>query len=144
MEGDALNDQRSVLIVDRSQETREVLHEALRRLGLRTLQAGRAQKGLELARRHRPDLIVLDLDVDNATAEQFATIPCDACDAKDNDNGADATCSPQSAPYQPRLVLLGSLRDLRERLPCGEFVSKPYHYGPLIRKIEELLVLHQV
>jgi hypothetical protein len=137
-EGDALNDQRSVLIVDRSQETREVLREALGRRGLRTLQAGRAEKGLELARQHRPDLIVLDLDLDAAAAEQFSAIPCDAnCDA-------GGTPAPQSPPYEPQLVLLGSLRRLGHRLPGGEFVAKPYHYGPLIRKIEELLVLRRV
>ena len=110
-----------------------MLEEALRRRGLRTLQAGRSEKGLELARQHRPDLIVLDLDLDDAPAEQFSTLPCDGGE----------TPTPQSPPYQPRLVLLGSLRGLPRRLPGGEFVSKPYHYGPLIRKIEELLVLHQ-
>jgi hypothetical protein len=146
-EGDALNAQRSVLIVDRSQETREVLHEALQRRGLRTLQAGRAEKGLELARQHRPDLIVLDLDFDVAAAEQFSSLPCDAnCDAgvpPAGSSGAGGTPAPQTPQYQPQLVLLGTLRGLRHRLPNGEFVSKPYHYGPLIRKIEELLVLRQ-
>ena len=60
-EGVALNRQRSVLIVDRSEETREVLQTVLERRGERTLAASRAVKGLELARRHRPDLVVLDL-----------------------------------------------------------------------------------
>jgi DNA-binding response OmpR family regulator len=113
-EGVALNGQRSVLIVDRSEETREVLQTVLERRGVRTLSAGRAEKGLELARRHHPDLVVLDLEMDDMPAEQFSVC-------------------------QPRLVLLGSLRRQGNALPGGEFVAKPYHYGLLIRKIEELL-----
>ena len=66
-----MNGQRSVLIVDRSEETREVLQTVLERRGVRTLAAGRAEMGLELARRHHPDLVVLDLEIDDMPAEQF-------------------------------------------------------------------------
>jgi hypothetical protein len=41
--------------------------------------------------------------------------------------------------YQPQMILLGSMRGVPKRLPEGEIVRKPYHYGLLIRKIEELL-----
>jgi CheY-like chemotaxis protein len=121
-----LNGQRSVLIVDRSEETREVLRTVLERRGVRTLAADRANRGLELARRHQPDLIVLDMET------------CDAGETPAWD-GANETSAVQKPQYEPRMVLLGSLRDYRRRLPGGEFVAKPYHYGPLIRRIEELL-----
>jgi hypothetical protein len=124
-EGVALNGSLSVLIVDRSEETREVLQTALERRGVRTLTTGRTDAGLRLAQQHHPDLIVLDLELDDAPAEQFSN-----------------TSSPvpsEAADYRPRMVLLGNLRGWRDRLPEGEFVSKPYHYGPLVRKIEELL-----
>ena len=39
------------------------------------------------------------------------------------------------------LVVLATARRQADRLPSGEFVAKPYHYGPLIRRIEELLGL---
>ena len=110
-----MNGQQSVLIVDRSEETREVLQTALERRGVRTLSAARAEKGLELARQHHPDLVVLDLEMDDMPSEQFSD--------------------------QPRLVILGSLRRQGNCLPGGEFVAKPYHYGLLIRKIEELLAV---
>jgi CheY-like chemotaxis protein len=119
-----LNGQRSVLIVDQSEETREVLQTALERLGMHTLSAGRAERGLELARRHQPDLVVLDLEMDDMPADGFGS--------------HDANETPESQ-YEPRLVLLGSLRRQGNHLPGGEFVAKPYHYGLLIRKIEELL-----
>ena len=37
------------------------------------------------------------------------------------------------------LVVLGGVRCGERRLPNEEFVVKPYHYGPLIRKIEALI-----
>jgi DNA-binding response OmpR family regulator len=122
MEGRTLVSERSVLIVDSSEETREVLKTALERRGMRTYAASRAQRGLELARRHRPDVIVLDLDAGSGTPEEL--------------------CSPfaaQSEAYPTRLIFLGGICRRRRRPSGGEFISKPYHYGPLVRRIEELL-----
>ena len=120
-EGVTLDNQRSVLIVDSSEETREVLQTALERHGVRTFSTGRARQGIELARLHRPDLIVLDLELDASSPENLS-----------------APFAEQSEATHAPLVLLGSVS--RERpLPAGEFVAKPYHYGPLIRRIEELL-----
>ncbi len=129
MEGVTLHGQRSVLIVDHSEETREVLQTALERRGLRTFSASRAAPGLELARRHHPDLIVLDLELFDQDQNQDDSDPSDV-----------------SAPFAEHfrvdrtpLVMLGSVRRAAAEIPDGEFVAKPYHYGPLIRKIEELL-----
>ena len=121
-EGDTLFSEPSVLIVDRSTETREVLKTALERRGWRILAASRAQRGLELAKQHHPDLIVLDPEASGSDPE--------------------AICAPfaeeAEASHTP-LVVLGSGRGGPRGLVHGEFISKPYHYGPLIRRIEELL-----
>jgi DNA-binding response OmpR family regulator len=122
MEGAALASQRSVLIVDRCAETREVLRTALERRGLRIFTTPRRQQGLELARQNHPDLIVLNLELDRTGDEEFAD-PLVQQTEKD--------CTP--------LVVLGTVRRQSTPLPGREFVAKPYHYGPLIRKIEELL-----
>ena len=127
--------QRSVLIVDRSEENREVLSTALERRGRRIFATGRARRGLELARRHRPDVIVLDLELEAASPEKVY-----------------ARFARQSREQGTALVTLGRLRrdqstNASRRCPVGaqaepadgEFVAKPYHYGPLIRRIEELL-----
>lgn len=120
--------QPSVLIVDRSDENREVLETALKRRGMRTLSAGQAALGLELAHLHQPDLIVLDLEVD---------------DSRPEDIHAQFSQDPQASSVP--LVMLGSMRrtsenpsDRKNLAPVG-FASKPYHYGPLIRRIEQLL-----
>jgi DNA-binding response OmpR family regulator len=122
MEDDILEQRRSVLIVDRSEETREVLQTALNRRGVQTFAAKHASEGVELDRRHHPDLIVLDLEVDDVDQEH-GTPPFWA-DWADNNTP---------------LILLGNLRRNRPQIPGSEFVSKPYHYGPLIRRIEEIL-----
>ncbi len=122
MEGVTLHRQPSVLIVDRSEETREVLQIALQRRGVRTLAADRARAGLELARRYHPDLIVLDLEVDGS--------------------GPEALCAPfleQSHGGRPALVMLGAMRRTDSQPLDGRVVPKPYHYGPLIRTIEAVL-----
>jgi DNA-binding response OmpR family regulator len=127
-----LDDQRSVLIVDPSEETREVLRTALERRGVRIFSACRAKQGLELARNHHPDLIVLDLELD-FDGEQIGQA---------NASNPENRCNPfaeQSRADQTPLVMLGTVRRGMDRLPEGEFVAKPYHYGPLIRRIEELL-----
>lgn len=116
-----MNNQHRVLIVDRSEESREVLQTALSRRGLSTYAAGAADQGAALARQHQPDLVVLDLDID--------------------DSAVDALSKPLAGDdgYPVAIVLLGGVRRNLARFPGGEFVPKPYHYGPLIRRIEELL-----
>lgn len=122
MEGAILVSERSVLIVDRSEETREVLKTALGRRGVRILEASRARRGLELARQHHPDVIVLDLEAAGSSPEEICT-------------PFEEESEVQGTP----LVVLGSLKRPTRRFPRGEIVAKPYHYAPLIRKIEELL-----
>lgn len=112
--------QTTVLIVDRCLESREVLRTALARRGLRIFEAARADDGLALARLHRPELIVLDLEavVDPVQATgDFAAA---------------------AAGAGGRLIVLGSARQSQDELSC-EFFPKPYHYKPLVLRIEELL-----
>jgi DNA-binding response OmpR family regulator len=106
--------------VDAAEETRDVLQTALERLGLKTLTASRANEGLVMAQEHRPELVVLDLEIEDGKSGEVA-----------------ARFAEQLPAEQTSLVLLGSVR--RQSPPVGEFVAKPYHYAPLIRRIEEIL-----
>ncbi|HTQ38567.1 MAG TPA: hypothetical protein VMJ32_06040 [Pirellulales bacterium] len=110
----------SVLIIDGFDESREVLRTALQRRGLRVLEAAHASDGLAMARLYQPDLIVLDFETSRASvavAEEFAFVA-------EKDGGM--------------LVILGNLQPGANTLG-GEFIAKPYHYKPLILRIEELL-----
>ena len=109
MEGVILDSACSVLIVDRSQSTGEVLQTALERRGVRTLAVGRSEAGLELARRHHPELIVLDLD------DTPGCLPAGQQLWFTESSPEPATAEP---PYRPHLVLLGNLRG-RRRASAG-------------------------
>jgi CheY-like chemotaxis protein len=112
---------QSVLIVDPQEETREVLRSYLEQRGVTTFAARRTDEGLALARQHQPDVIVLDME-----SEPSGPTPLDHCLVQ------------ESQAHDTPLLFLGSAH-LRAHLPSGKFVSKPYHYAPLIRKIESLL-----
>ncbi len=74
-----------------------------------------------MAHEHHPELIVLDLEIDGSSTDDLA-----------------ARFAQQSLTTQTSLLLLGTV-GRRQALPEGEYVSKPYHYAPLIRRIEAIL-----
>lgn len=111
---------RSVLVVDPLDETQEVLRAVLGRK-VDVLAARTSAEGLALARHHNPSLVVLDLECDDSSALLLGRF-----------SGA---CPSGPTP----LVLLAGSRRQATGLPDCEIVPKPYHYAPLIRKIEELL-----
>jgi DNA-binding response OmpR family regulator len=77
--------------------------------------------GLQLARTHRPRVIVVDLD-----------------DARDDELATCARYEQECRRQQAALLVLGVARTAASGLDNEQVVSKPYHYGPLIRKIEQL------
>jgi CheY-like chemotaxis protein len=110
----------SVLIVDSSDDNREVLRTVLSRRGMRTIEADQAEQGLQLARIHRPDVIVLDVDEEQFGGQQIS-------DQFAEEAGDD--CS--------QLIVVGRFN--REKASRGSrMVSKPYHFGSLIHTIEQL------
>ena len=112
----------SVLIVDSSEDSRQVLRTVLERRGMEIFEASGAEQGLALAGRHQPNVVVLDLEVKDVDSEtifrQF-----------NSKSGGDHTS----------LVVLGEVRLCGSAARNSEFISKPYHYGPLVRKIEQLV-----
>ena len=117
-----MDQERSVLVVDQSEETGEVLQTALSRRGVRTYTARHATEGAELGRRHCPDLVVLDLEIDGV-------------DLEPSEGSFWANLRENNVP----IILLGNCRRKGPQIPGSEFVAKPYHFGPLIRRIEEIL-----
>ena len=111
-----------VLIVDASQESRDILRALLNRQGAEILEAARIEAASSIADREQPDLIVYDSDCDPSPTNQAT-------------HSLARLASRSAIP----IVVLGTLsRDLRP--PLGEnLVAKPYHYAPLLRKIENLL-----
>jgi CheY-like chemotaxis protein len=113
-------DPPSVLLIDSSTEDREVLRFALQRRGMRIFEADEAEAGLRLAQEHHPNVIVLDLETDAADREDLRA-QFDAASAEDRSS----------------LVILGRARRYNG-LPKNQVLAKPYHFGPLVRTIEQL------
>ena len=117
-----MSHQRRVLIVDSSPESRDILSTLLRRQGAETLEASGARRATELAEHQRPDVIVFDEDSDQSPAHAAT---------RDLELAASRSAIP--------IVVLGTASRHLSPLTTGQLVAKPYHYGPLIRRIEELL-----
>ena len=110
----------SVLVVDPSAENREVLRTVLHQRGLKIYEADEATAGLALAQEHHPDVIVLDLDADDATS---GPVQLQLRQELDRESSS--------------LIILGKLRT-GSPLPAGHTLSKPYHFAPLVHTIQEL------
>ncbi len=111
-----------VLIVDRCAESREVLRTILQSRGADTLEADRPEEACDLADEFRPDLIVFDVDSDHSAAHEAT-------------NHLRETAGRTDTP----IVILGTLRRPCGKLRAGQVLAKPYHYGTLIRRIDDLL-----
>lgn len=123
----ALIQGRTVLIVDELNDTREVLRTVLQSVGLRTMEAEQPAQGMELAQRHRPDLVVLDAE----QAGNAATV---------------ASCCGEDDRWGPvPMVVLGRARvngrhERHEQAVLERcYLPKPFHYVDLIRTIEAML-----
>lgn len=113
-----------VLIVDPSEDTSEVLRLVLEKQGFRAVVAGSLGESTALAERFRPDVIILDEEVDQQPS---------------------ATCAHRSLIHLAResgakILVLGRLR-LPEPLEDGAVahLGKPYHYRQLVGKINAIV-----
>ncbi len=119
---DRRNGTKRVLIVDQSEDTREVLRTVLQRQGVQIYEAREGLEGLDLARQCHPDVMVLDMD----TIDPLDASVC---------NGFDLHAREENSV----VLLLGCVRSWRRAANRANVVAKPYHYRPLVRKIESLL-----
>lgn len=111
---------KRVLIIDRSADACDVFRTVLERRGLEIFDAPEIRSGLDAIRRFHPQVIVLDLE-----------------STSDNASATHQVLRDELAGCDTHIVLLGSLADAGD--DGGYLVGKPYRYGPLIRKIEQLV-----
>ena len=111
-----------VLIVDASRESRDILRTLLDRQGTEILETAQVGAATAIADREQPDLIVCDADSDQTP-----------------DNQATFELARQASRSAIPIVVLGTVQRDFGPQSGRNLVSKPYHYGPLLRKIESLL-----
>lgn len=112
---------KKVLIVDESEEARDVLSTVLERRGVQTFTASVSRRGAKIAREQKPDLVVFDVDSAPASPRQ-------AFDSFTRDGEIE------DAP----IMAIGSCK-FTVASEEGEFISKPYHVSLLLEKIERFL-----
>ncbi len=119
---------QSVLIVDQSEESRDVIRTILEPRGINVLEAKAAGSGLRLLREQHPNVVVLDLELADYESDEIQV-------AFEDESRRNATS----------LVMLGKVTRVDGSQPqatatnAPHVIPKPYHYGPLIRTIEQLL-----
>jgi two-component system, cell cycle response regulator DivK len=104
--------EKTVLLVEDNHDTRVIYATFLEALGLRVIEAVRAESALQLAKRHAPDLVLMDLQLPGIS-------------------GLDAVrvlrSDPQTAAV-PIIIVTASARGLTEemrRAGCDELIAKP-------------------
>lgn len=115
------NETKTVLIIDESEETRDVLATALERRGVRAFTASVPRRGAAIAREQKPDLVIFDVDSASSTPEQ-------AIQKLTHDGNVE----------NASILAIGSMK-FEAPVGEGEFISKPYHFAPLLKRIEEFL-----
>ena len=115
-----MNTSASVLIYGASQDSCDVLSELLAREGIGAAVASRAEQAGRMLQDKAPELVLIDAD--SAPAETEADL--ESLERRAARNGAP-------------IVVLGTKRGASRFAGAGEFVRKPYHYGPLIHRICE-------
>ena len=85
------------------------------------LEADQRTQGVTIARERHPDVIVVDLEDSAEDAPEVLESFADGSDSGD-----------------PSIVILGTARQ-KKTAAGSDFFTKPYHYAPLIRTIEQRL-----
>ena len=118
---------RKILIIEDSKTTSVVLKEVLEAEGHTVVTAGDGVAGIALARREKPDLILLDLLLPKLNGYEV-------CNAVKRDN---------NTRHIPILVIstMDSPESIEKVKVCGakNFMKKPYNLEDLLREIKRLL-----
>lgn len=119
---------KKILVVDDQAEIRDLIEAILRRGDYEVFKAENGQQAIEMARKHRPDLIMMDVMMPGAV------------------NGLDATRVIKSDPETARGVVIiltakGESVDREKGLEAGahDYFAKPFSPLELMRKVDELL-----
>jgi CheY-like chemotaxis protein len=117
----------TVLVVEDSDDIREVLKIFLEGLGFRVVQASDCHAAVEAARRECPDLVLMDLRLPAADGitttqrireiEELCDVPIIACSAGSDYEG------------KPKALAAG----------CTDYISKPINFDELERAINQVL-----
>ncbi|RMF29354.1 MAG: response regulator [Chloroflexi bacterium] len=120
---------KTILIVDDQMEVRTLVDVTLRIGDYRILQAASGDEALEIARREKPDLVLLDVMMPNSSLDGF-----EVCRRLKQDPATRETTVVM-------LTALGQEVDKEKGFAVGadDYFVKPFSPLALMRKVEEVL-----
>src|SRR6266581_6507340 len=117
-----------VLVIDDTAEIRLIISESLKIYGFTTLTADDGVKGIEVAREHRPDLIICDINMPNL--DGYATLT--------------AIRQNESTATTPFIFLSGATEkpNVRRGMELGadDYLTKPFTHKELVTAVNARLV----
>jgi CheY-like chemotaxis protein/anti-sigma regulatory factor (Ser/Thr protein kinase) len=120
----AISGDKTILVVDDEANIRRFLSHELKKRGYAVLQAAGGSEAIELARKHHPDLITLDVLMSGMS-------------------GFDATAVLKSDPYTKDIpILIVSVIEDKKRayqMGVNEYLTKPFKIEELVEKVNRLL-----
>jgi len=120
----AITGDKTILVVDDEANIRRFLSHELKKRGYRVLQASGGNQAIELARKHHPDLVTLDVLMSGM-------------------NGFDVTAVLKNDPETKDIpILIVSVVEDRKRayqLGVNDYLTKPFKIEALIDKVNQLL-----
>jgi DNA-binding response OmpR family regulator len=115
---------RSILVVDDEKTLRETLAEGLEAEGFSVIQAGDGRQAVEQFRRHRPDLILLDLMLPEISGTEV-------CRVIRAESGVPILMLTAKSAEVDKVVGL--------ELGADDYVTKPFSFRELLARIRALL-----
>ena len=121
------NEKPTVLLIDDEAPIREVLNQILEDAGYSSIEANDGVEGLELARAHLPDLIILDVMMPRLNGFDCAAAL-----------KADAAC--RNIP----ILMLTVIKDEQRAYGLGveSYLTKPFEAADVLQAVKELTQLH--
>ncbi len=120
--------QKTILIVEDDPQNLKLFRDILEYKGYTTITATDGQQGVILAKEHRPDLILMDMQLpvmDGIAATQ--QIKCDAA----TKNIAVVALTANVMPGDREKMMAAG---------CQDYISKPFHLQDFLKKIAHLLL----
>ena len=116
-----------ILIVEDNEINMTLFREILQMSGYTTLEAGDGKKAVEIAKKKKPDLILMDIQLPGM-------------------NGLDATKILKNDPLTSDIKILAitamAMKGDKERIlqsGCDDYIAKPIYYKNLLAKIQSLI-----
>jgi DNA-binding response OmpR family regulator len=118
-----------ILVVDDEPDVLLLCRMNLEHAGHQVIEAPDGERGLQLAREHRPDAVILDLMLPNVDGYEVLR-----------------SLNEDPAGIDPAVVVLTAKARQEDRLRClrggaDEFVTKPFSPGSLVDTVEQLLAM---